>query len=246
MQLLVSVRSAGEVTPALAGGADIIDAKEPLRGSLGPVDPSVLGEISARVPPSVPLSVALGDFQDGGAAADAISALELIARPGGVFVKLGLAGVVTSGGAATLFRSAVEAAGAAACHPSVVAVAYADRRAGLGPGEIARSAAQAGAEGVLLDTLAKDGRDLFAFMSPRDVKFWVESARAAGLIVGIAGSLRPENLESVREIGPDILGVRGAACAGGRGGSIDVEKVRALRLTLARIGFGECRGVARF
>ena len=35
MRLLVSVRSAEEVSAALAGGADIIDAKEPERGSLG-------------------------------------------------------------------------------------------------------------------------------------------------------------------------------------------------------------------
>jgi uncharacterized protein (UPF0264 family) len=238
MQLLVSVRSAEEVAPALAGGADIIDAKEPTRGSLGPVEPSVLGEISARVPPGVPLSVALGDFQDGAAAADAIGALELAARPAGVFVKLGLAGVVTSDAAAALLRSAVEAAGITPCHPKVVAVAYADRDAGLAPGEVVRSAAQVGAEGVLLDTVGKDGRDLFAFMSAEEVKIWVRSARASGLISAVAGSLGPESLGSIREIGPSILGVRGAACAGGRGGRIDVEKVRALHLTLTRQGVG--------
>jgi (5-formylfuran-3-yl)methyl phosphate synthase len=244
MRLLVSVRSAEEVAAALAGGADIIDAKEPSRGSLGPVDPSVLRDISANVPASVLLSVALGDFEDGAAVADAIAASALIARPAGVFVKLGLADVVTSGAAAALFRSAMEAAGASRCQPRVVAVAYADRDAGLAPGAILRLAAQAGAEGVLLDTAAKDGRDLFAFMAASEVKIWVESARGAGLIAAVAGSLGLENLRSVREIGPDILGVRGAACVGGRAGSIDVEKVRALRLTLARIGFGECPGVA--
>jgi hypothetical protein len=69
MQLLVSVRSAEEVGPAFAGGADIVDAKEPARGSLGPVDLFVLREINAKVPPCIPLSVALGDFQDEAAAA---------------------------------------------------------------------------------------------------------------------------------------------------------------------------------
>jgi uncharacterized protein (UPF0264 family) len=232
MQLLVSVRSAEEVGPALVGGADIVDAKEPSRGSLGPVDPSVLREISANVPPGVPLSVALGDFQDGAAAADAIGALELSARPAHVFVKLGLAGVDTYGAAGSLFRAAVEAARAAPCGPGVVVVAYADGTAGLSLVEIVRLAAQAGADGVLLDTLAKDGRDLFGLMAVREVKTWVESARAAGLIAAIAGSLGPESLGLVREIGPSVLGVRGAACAGGRGGVIDIEKVRALRRAL--------------
>ena len=55
MQLLVSVRSAAEVGPALSGGADIIDAKEPDRGSLGAVSPATLAEILARVPPECPL-----------------------------------------------------------------------------------------------------------------------------------------------------------------------------------------------
>ena len=47
MRLLVSVRAAAEVAPALAGGADIIDAKEPARGSLGAVSPTRLREIAA-------------------------------------------------------------------------------------------------------------------------------------------------------------------------------------------------------
>ena len=36
--LLVSVRSAAEALSALAGGADVIDVKEPNRGSLGAAD----------------------------------------------------------------------------------------------------------------------------------------------------------------------------------------------------------------
>jgi (5-formylfuran-3-yl)methyl phosphate synthase len=234
MQLLVSVRSAEEVGSALAGGADIIDAKEPSRGSLGPVEPSVLREIGASVPPSVPLSVALGDFEDGAGAAEAIGALDLTARPAGVFVKLGLAGGSTSGAGATLFRAAVKAARTAPCGPRVVVVAYADQLAGvrLAPGEMVRLAAQVGAHGVLLDTLGKDGRDLFTFMAFREVKAWVGSVRAAGLMAAVAGSLRVESLGSIREIGPGVVGVRGAACAGGRSGTIDVEKVRALRRTL--------------
>ena len=46
MRLLVSVRSAAEVAAALAGGADIIDAKEPSRGGLGAVDPEDLEAIA--------------------------------------------------------------------------------------------------------------------------------------------------------------------------------------------------------
>jgi len=236
MQLLVSVRSADEVGSALAGGADIIDAKEPSRGSLGPVDPFVLRAISAVVPPGVPLSVALGDFEDGAAAADAIGALDLTPRPAGVFAKLGLRGVRASD-AATLFRAAVKTARTTACRPRVVAVIYADQMAGEGPSprEMVRLAAQVGADAVLLDTRGKDGGDLFTFMAVGEVKAWVGSARAAGLIAAVAGSLRMESLAPIGEIGPSVVGVRGAVCAGGRGGTVDVEKVRALRRVLGAL-----------
>jgi len=42
MRLLVSVRDASEARAALAGGAGIIDAKEPLNGPLGAVSSDVL------------------------------------------------------------------------------------------------------------------------------------------------------------------------------------------------------------
>ena len=45
MRLLVSVASATEASAALAGGADVIDAKNPLAGALGAVSVGVLREI---------------------------------------------------------------------------------------------------------------------------------------------------------------------------------------------------------
>jgi uncharacterized protein (UPF0264 family) len=227
------VRSTAEVGAALAGGADIIVAKEPSRGSLGPVDPSVLQEIGASVPPSIPLSAALGDFEGGAGPADAIGALDLPARPAGVFLKMGLVRG-TGEGAETCLQAAVLAARTAPCRPRIVVVAYADQTEinGMAPGEILRLAARVGAHGVLLDTSSKDGGDLFTFMAPIQVKAWVCAARAAGLMAAVAGSLRPERLGWIREIDPAVVGVRGAACTGGREGTIDTEKVRALRRTL--------------
>jgi uncharacterized protein (UPF0264 family) len=167
MQLLVSVRSASEVGAALAGGADIIDAKEPSRGALGAVDPLVLREIDRSIPPGVPVSVALGDFETGVDAAGSIGALDLTSRPAGVFVKLGLARAPAPGSETSL-RAAIVAAGTARSLPRFVLVAYADwaATAGLTPGDVVRLAARGGAYGVLLDTRRKDGHDLFTFMAP--------------------------------------------------------------------------------
>ena len=48
--LLVSVRCADEVLLPLMGGAEIIDVKEPLHGSLGMASPETLAACSAAVP----------------------------------------------------------------------------------------------------------------------------------------------------------------------------------------------------
>ena len=61
MRLLVSVASAVEASAALAGGADVIDAKDPLAGALGAVSADVLREIQAVVSSARPLTAALGD-----------------------------------------------------------------------------------------------------------------------------------------------------------------------------------------
>ena len=48
-RLLVSVRNADEAIAALAGGAHVIDVKEPERGSLGAADTSAIAEIVLAV-----------------------------------------------------------------------------------------------------------------------------------------------------------------------------------------------------
>src|SRR5687768_8449794 len=93
MQLLVSVRSAAEVEPALAGGAEIVDAKEPSRGPLGPVSPDTLAEILAQVPQDRACSVALGDLAVAGEVLAALGSLNLPRRPAPIFLKIGFAGV---------------------------------------------------------------------------------------------------------------------------------------------------------
>src|SRR6187549_3128457 len=87
MRLLVSVRNATEATAALAGGADIIDAKEPLNGPLGAVSSDVLHRIASTVGNAAPVSAALGEISE-----DDVLDRAVAARQAGVtFVKVGFA-----------------------------------------------------------------------------------------------------------------------------------------------------------
>ena len=127
MRLLVSVRSAAEVGAAVAGGARIVDAKEPGRGSLGAVDAGTLRAIAGALPPGVPLSVALGDLTAPAALATALSVLDrIVERPEELYVKVGLAGIEQPFAARAVLAAAVDAAARTPLRPDVVAVAYAD------------------------------------------------------------------------------------------------------------------------
>src|SRR5205807_1071510 len=63
-RLLVSVRSPDEALAAIKGGADIIDVKEPAHGPLGRADAAVWRAVREAVPPSIPVSVALGEWDE--------------------------------------------------------------------------------------------------------------------------------------------------------------------------------------
>ena len=236
MRLLVSVRSAAEVAPAVAGGGEIIDAKEPSRGSLGPVSPGVLAAIDHALPGEVPLSVALGDPTGAPTAAAAVSAaLQAVgARSGAVYVKLGLAAARSVPAARLLMEGAVAVAAAGPARASVVAVAYADHEAAGAPAPavVSRVAADTGAHGVLLDTWRKDGRDLFAHAGSGALLDWIEQSRRLGLVVALAGSLDLDGVRAAAQLPADVVGVRGAACMGGREGVIVEQRVRALRRAL--------------
>jgi uncharacterized protein (UPF0264 family) len=241
MRLLVSVRSAAEAVAAVMGGADIVDAKEPALGSLGPVDPAVLRAIAEALPGGMPLSVALGDLHDPAAAASALAPLHGVTSrpadsPAELYVKVGLASVRDPALALAVLGAVVEASHRVPIRPAVVAVAYADHeRAGaVSRDVVAHLAADAGANGVLLDTWGKDGRDLFAWAGRPDIQRWLDIARRRGLLTALAGSLSADGVRAAALLEPHVVGVRGAACDGGRTGLLSAARVRQLSAALGR------------
>lgn len=229
MRLLVSVRSPDEVAAALGGGADIIDAKDPARGVLGPVAGDVLQAIDRRVPDRFPLSIALGDVMTVASIDAAVSALR-VRRRATVYVKLGLADPGRK--LPLLLSAAVRACARHPASPRFIGVAYADRQGGGAAREVLEAVADAGAAGILLDTSAKDGRTLLDVWPVELLYDWVRAGRGAGLEVALAGSLGLLELGRIVALDPDIVGVRGAACADGRTGSVEAVRVRALRARL--------------
>jgi (5-formylfuran-3-yl)methyl phosphate synthase len=102
----------------------------------------------------------------------------------------------------------------------------------------------------LLDTWGKDRGDLFQHLAEPALHAWIGHARAAGLLVALAGSLSIKGVRAVAGLPADIVGVRAAACLGGRTGVVSEGRVAELKAALAEGGGGQrvalsCRRPAR-
>jgi hypothetical protein len=232
--LLVSVRSADEATAAVAGGAAIIDVKEPDRGPLGAAEPAVAAAVAGAVG-AVPWTLACGELAVG---ADHVAShvRRVLAaggprRPAPFAVKAGPAGLDAAAWRPAFDRLAAGLpAGIAA-----VAVAYADHRwaAAAEPAEILRAAADAGAGMALVDTFDKAGPGVVSCVGLPEIRSWQLLAEALGLRLAVAGRLTVGEAAAVASLGVWVVGVRSAACGGLRTGRVDAGQVAHLVDTLA-------------
>jgi uncharacterized protein (UPF0264 family) len=229
-RLMVSVRGAAEVEAALAGGAALIDVKEPLRGSLGRADDAVITEVARAVRGRAPVSAALGEWRQPGAQ-DWPSSLPALS-----FLKWGLAGCGGMYLWKPLLRAVARNLTGRQPGVAVAAAAYADWRQARAPqpDEVCAFACEQGVGAFLLDTWAKDGKTLLDWVSSQEVAGWCARCRAAGVPVALAGSLGPEQIQALLPARPTWFAVRGAACAGGRRDApIDASRVRRLAELMA-------------
>lgn len=227
MRLLVSVQCAEEAAAAIEGGADVIDAKDPATGALGAVRLEVLREIRDIVPAHKLVTAALGDAEDAGTIERL--AYEYAANGAGL-VKVGFAGIGDADRLAQVIAACVRGCERGNAQSGVVAVAYADARpeSSVAASTVVAIASRAGARGVLVDTADKYGAGLTALWTPRELSEWTAQAHDHGLLVAVAGKLGVADLRMVSDAGADVVGVRGAACTGGRSGRVSADRVRHL------------------
>ncbi len=229
--LLVSVVSADEARRALAGGADIVDVKDPGEGALGAPSPRVLSEVVQAVAGAAPVSVALGDLSD--LPHTAALAARGAAACGVDYVKVGLRGVRELDRAMAMMSAVLDAVGDSV---SVIAATYADAEAldppALAPALLPALVERTGIAGALVDTFVKDGRGLYAWLSESELLELVAGTRAAGGTFGVAGQLR---LGELRRVDADIVGLRSALCRrGDRAAELQSELVTAAVAELRR------------
>jgi (5-formylfuran-3-yl)methyl phosphate synthase len=219
--LLVSVRNTAEAELALAGGADVIDIKEPSRGALGAADPDVWREVQRVVGNRAIVSAALGELLDGGLP-------QIAAETRGLrFAKIGLAGCHVQRG---WLKRWFESVSALPFGVQPVPVAYADWPAADAPSpSVAMSLAmQSPARLLLIDTHDKTHGCLLDHLCIDSLRELAQLARESHVRLVLAGSLDATSIDELLPLAPAYVGVRGAVCRGGREGTVDAALVKSL------------------
>lgn len=237
-KLLISVRNVAEALLAAREAVPIIDIKEPVNGSLGMADPSVI-EASVRAikqeNPACLTSAACGEVLDWEISTD----LKGRSLPQLGFQKLGLAGLRNRSNWPLSWRQArqqVEDRTPTANEVKWVAVAYVDEEAAQSPPirEIIQLAAEDQCAGVLFDTFKKSGQRFFDWMTEVELLTELKSIHSAGMFCAVAGRLSLPDVARLARWPVDVIAVRSAACdAGKRTASLSRSRIRHLQQVIS-------------
>jgi hypothetical protein len=209
---MVSVQNVDEALEALKGGADIVDVKNLQEALVGSAHPLVVMLVRDAVPMERHASVTLGVVPN------QVGTVAMAAYTAGVLnaasVKVGFMN--------TEYDAAVEillACGEALrdFDTKLIGSLFADNLLydGLDPHHMIQLAKDGRCDGFLVDTLTKDGRNLFDFLEETELREMVSAGKELRMSTALSGHLRIEDLDELARINPDIVGVRGAVCQKG-------------------------------
>ena len=217
--MLASVREFAEARIALAGGCDWLDIKEPHQGALGQVPLATVRDIVQLAAGSVPVSATIGDrWDEPSSIPEAVIAM---AATGVDYIKVGLRARDLDAPTAQALRVACADA------RQVIAVCMAEQ-----PPTVADIAllAACGVRGVMLDTMDKRGPGLTGLCTREALSVFVREVQGLGLLAGLAGKLRVEDIATLIPCGADYLGFRSALCAAGeRRAGLDAQAFATVR-----------------
>ncbi|HCE76094.1 MAG TPA: hypothetical protein DEP04_05645 [Dehalococcoidia bacterium] len=213
MILMVSVQDLYEAKQALKGGADIVDVKNLQEALVGSAHPNVVKQIRDEVPSAHHASVTLGVVPD------QIGTVSMAVYAAGVLdatsVKVGFMVSDYNVALETLLAAKEALIGT---QTKLIGSLFADNllyEGGIDPDLMVRLAKEGQCDGFLIDTLVKDGRNLFDFVPELRLKEMVLEGKELGMSTALSGHLKMSDLDELSRVNPDIVGVRGAVCQKG-------------------------------
>jgi hypothetical protein len=213
MILMVSVQDLYEAKQALKGGADIVDVKNLQEALVGSAHPNVVKEIRNEVPSAHHASVTLGVVPD------QIGTVSMAVYAAGILdatsVKVGFMVSEYNVALETLLAAKEALIGT---QTKLIGSLFADNLlydGGIDPDLMVQLAKEGQCDGFLIDTLVKDGRNLFDFVPEDRLKEMVLEGKELGMSTALSGHLKMSDLDELSRVNPDIVGVRGAVCQKG-------------------------------
>lgn len=231
MELLVSAINLDEAKAAWEGGADILDVKNPKEGSLGANFPWIIREISDYADNKIIVSTTIGDvpYKPATVSLAALGA----AYSGSNYIKVGLYGPENYDEAMDIMSNVVKTIKEYDDTITVVACGYADayKIGSIEYDMIPKVAHDSGCDLAMLDTYIKDGHRLTDHLNQDQLAQFTKAAHDYNLKVALAGSVNANDIEMLKEVDCDIMGVRGCVCIGGdrNKGTISADLVAQLK-----------------
>ena len=221
--MLASVRSLEEAVCVYANGADIIDLKEPNLGTLGAIPLAEMRHIVDELWEKCTISATVGDLP-----ANAFTTINKVLQTADTGVDYVKVGMFSQRHLEVCLPKLIHCTNKGI---AIVAVLFADNQ--LDMDFAVHAARQARLKGVMLDTAHKNSGGLLRHKSPLQLEHFIHLAKCNGLLTGLAGSLKINDIPTLLQLNPDYIGFRTALCAAtGRTGKLDTNAVRQVRKSI--------------
>lgn len=199
---LASVDNLNDAIIVADQGADIIDLKDPKQGALGGLDVDVIHSIVDHLWEKSVISATVGDLD-----ADVSLILDRIgqvADTGVDYVKVGMFSQQHIADCLPTFEYHARRG------IKIIAVLFADQQFDMTA--TIKACKRAHLTGVMLDTAGKNAGSLLLHRDIKELASFIRTAKQCGLITGLAGSLRKQDIQTLLPVNPDYIGFRTALC----------------------------------
>lgn len=200
---LASVQTLDEAVLLHDAMPDILDMKNPSQGALGALTTAEVAEIVHWAKDRCQTSATVGDLPMD--ATVMIPAINAMAGTGVDYVKIGLFPCTHYEQWLTEMSVFLMT-----CSVPVIAVIFADKSPFQARQIVALK--QAGFAGVMVDTAIKNGQHLCQHWPIAQLHQFAELAKTMGLLTGLAGALRYQDIALLKSVSADYLGFRSALC----------------------------------
>ena len=205
MNFLVSVKNINEISDELLNEIDILDLKDPSKGSIGSWKNFEIKKVITRFKKRTKISATLGDIFNNKEFKESLERFDNLNLD---FVKFGLLSFANE----NLFEK-LRLISLKQFRTKLVCVVFVDHKETFE--RVNRSIKiflDAGIEFILLDTFRKDEGNLLDFCNMEDLKEFISKCKHFNIKVGLAGGLKESQVPPLLCLKPNIIGFRSAVC----------------------------------